>query len=67
VQLRDEAPDLRRLERGEALLARQPEQRVEVAAVDLEAAPREAPLVLERAQVFADDGGVRMRGVRPSR
>jgi hypothetical protein len=65
VHLRDEAPHLRGIERGEARLAQQAEQRREVVRVDLEAAPREAPLVLERAEVLADRGLVRMRGRVP--
>jgi hypothetical protein len=62
VQLRDEAAHLRRLERGEAPALEQLEQRVEVAAVDGEAARREAPLVRERAEVLLDRGPVRVRG-----
>jgi hypothetical protein len=62
VQLRDEAPHLRRVERGEARLAQQREQRLEVGAVDLDRARRKAPLVRERAEVVADRVAVRMRG-----
>jgi hypothetical protein len=62
VQLRDEAAHLRHLERGEARLAQQREQRLQVGAVDLERARREAPLVRERAEVVADRVAVRVRG-----
>jgi hypothetical protein len=63
--LRDEAAHLRGVERGEALPAQQAEQQREVAPVDLQAARREAPLVLERAEVIADRGLVRVRGTAP--
>jgi hypothetical protein len=62
VHLRDEAAHLRAVELGEAPLAQQAEQRLEVAAVDGQAAGREAPLVRERAEVLLDRGTVRVRG-----
>jgi hypothetical protein len=65
VHLRDEAAHLRGIERVEARCAQQREQRVQVVAVDLQAAPRQAPLVLERAEVGADRGLVRVRGGVP--
>jgi hypothetical protein len=67
VQLPDQPAQLRRVERLEALRAEQAEQDGEVAAVDLQAARREAPLVLERAEIVADRGLVRVRGAAPSR
>jgi len=65
MQLRYEAAHLRRVELGEARFAEQAEQRRQVARVDIEAAPRQAPLVLERAEVVADRGLVRVRGRFP--
>lgn len=63
MQLRDEAAYLRRVERRKAPAFEQREQRVEVAAVDVEAARREPALVREGAEVFLDRGSVRVRGV----
>jgi hypothetical protein len=65
VQLRDEAAQLGGLERGERPLAQQAEEDCQVAPVDLQAARREAPLVLERVEVVADRGLVRVRGAAP--
>jgi hypothetical protein len=62
VELPDQAAQLRRVELAQALRAEQAEQDGEVAAVDLQAARREPPLVLERAEVVADRGLVRVRG-----
>jgi hypothetical protein len=65
VHQRDEAAHLRRVERVEARFAQQREERIQVVAVDRQAAPRQAPLVLERAEVLADRGLVRVRGRIP--
>jgi hypothetical protein len=65
MHLRDEPAHPRRIEPAEARFAEQREERGEVVTVDLEAAPRQAPLVLERAEVFADRGLVRVRGRVP--
>jgi hypothetical protein len=65
MHLRDEAAHLRAVELREARFAEEAEQRPQVVRVDLEAAPGEAPLVLERAEVLADRGLVRVRGRRP--
>jgi hypothetical protein len=68
VQLRDEAPDLRGIERGHAPALGEPQQLLHVACVQREAARREAPLVLERAEVLAQRGLVGVRGApAPSR
>lgn len=62
MQLRDQPPDLRSVQLLQAARAEQVEQDGEVAGVDLQAARGEPPLVLERAEVVADPGVVRMRG-----
>jgi hypothetical protein len=65
VHLRDQAAHLRRVEPGETRFTEQAEERREVVPVDLEAAPRQAPLVLERAGVLVNEGRVRVRGRFP--
>ena len=62
MQLRDQPPDLRAVQLLQAARAKQVEQDGEVAGVDLQAARGEPPLMLERAEVVADPGAVRMRG-----
>lgn len=62
MQLRDQAANLRGVQLLQAARAEQAEQDGEVAGVDLQAARREPPLVLERAEVVADPGFVRLRG-----
>ncbi len=62
MQLRDQAAHLRGVQQLQALRAEQAEQDREVAGVDFQAARREPPLVLERAEVVADRVLVRMRG-----
>ncbi len=62
MQLGDESAHLRGVERREAPALEQREERLEVAAVDVEAAGREPPLVREGAEVFLDRGSVRVRG-----
>jgi hypothetical protein len=65
VHLRDEPAHLRGIQLREARFTQQAEKRRQVVPVDLEAAPRQAPLVLERAEVLADRGLVRVRGRVP--
>jgi hypothetical protein len=62
VQLPDQPAQLRRVELPQALRAEQADEDGEVAAVDFQAARREPALVLERAEVVADRGLVRVRG-----
>jgi hypothetical protein len=62
MQLPDQPAQLRRVELLQGLRAEQAEQDRKVAAVDLQAARREPPLVLERAEVVANRGLVRVRG-----
>jgi hypothetical protein len=65
VHLRGQAAHQRRIQLRKPRCAEQVEERREAVAVDFEATPRQATLVLERAEVLADQGRVRVRGRVP--